>query len=234
MKAILLAAGIGSRTSNIFNGKPKCLAQLENGLSLLKYTINMLESHNFEEIVIVVGYEKQFIEQEVKSFNNVKLVENPNYRITNSLGSLFCAKEFLNDDCLIMNADVFMSKTLHDVISKTSSSTIYFDSSRIIDADYRFKIHDGKLVDHGKNLSVEDTDGEYVGCCFVNKEEIINFKKLLVSMAEEGKTNRWWENIFYDNPGKIDYVLEDVKEFNWAEIDTVEDYEHVKKLYEEK
>ena len=234
MKAILLAAGIGSRTSNIFHGKPKCLAELETGLSLLKYTIRMLSTYNFNEIIIVVGYEKQFIEQEVRGLNNVRLINNPNFNTTNSLGSLLCANDYLDADCFIMNADVFLSGGLYTYISKTTHSTIFYDSSRVLEADYRFKIRDGKLINHGKNLSKEDTDGEYVGCCFINKSEINSFRSLLISMAKEGKTNKWWENILYDNPGAINYVLSDVKGMNWGEIDTLEDYLHVKKLYEEK
>ena len=131
MKAILLAAGIGSRTSNIFHGKPKCLAELEKGLSLLKYTIKRLESFGFEEVTIVIGYEKQYIIDEVRDFNFVKLVENSNYNTTNSLGSLLCAKDKLSDDCLIMNADVFLSKDLYKLISNTLSSTIFLNYQRI-------------------------------------------------------------------------------------------------------
>ena len=234
MKAILLAAGIGSRTSNIFHGKPKCLAQLENGLSLLKYTLQMLEKNGFDEVTIVVGYQKQFIEEEVRGLKRVKIIDNPNFNTTNSLGSLLCAKEVLDDDCLIMNADVFVSFDLYNLISKTTSSTIFYDSSRIIDADYRFQIRDGKLINHGKELSAESTDGEYVGCCFINKNEIGKFKNLLIEMANEGKTNRWWENILYDNPGQIDYLLKDVRGLSWGEIDTLQDYMHVKTLYEKK
>lgn len=231
MKAILLAAGVGKRTLDIFEGKPKCLAELGNGTSLLSYTIKSLKSFGFEEVIIVTGYHNSFIQKEIEKYPFVKEIYNPFFNVTNSLGSLWFAKSYLNDDCFIMNADVYLSTDSYKAILKNNDTTIFFDSSKIEGADYRFLLKDGKLVKHGKDLKDDETSGEYVGCCLISKKDIEKFKSTLVSMASNNEYDLWWENILYNNVEDFNPHFADLKSTKWGEIDNIKDYEFVKNLY---
>lgn len=235
MNAILLAAGVGSRTSHFFGDKPKCLANITDGKTLLEYSIDNLLSHGFDQIVIVVGYNKHYILDVVSKYGQkVKLVFNPFYRVTNSLGSIWFVRDYLVGPTLISNADVFVVPDILEIVGRCKETTIFYDSSRKIDADYRFFIQNGKLIEHGKDLSPNKTTGEYVGLCFVSKEDIDPFVQHLNDMVLKEEYNRWWENILYSYCDVFNPCFFDVAGFKWGEIDTIEDYEKVKKMYENK
>ena len=88
MKAILLAAGRGTRISRYLDGNPKCTVDLGNGTKLIEYSIAMLKKKGITEIALVTGYRHRVIEDVLKGAN-VKFFYNPFYDVTNSLASLF-------------------------------------------------------------------------------------------------------------------------------------------------
>ena len=100
MKAIIMAAGVGSRISRHVN-KPKSLLEIE-GKPLLLRTVEMLQKNKIEPMVIA-GYEHQQIEK-VLAPTGVQIRYNPFYRVTNSLGSLWFASDFIPEEHVPKNA----------------------------------------------------------------------------------------------------------------------------------
>ena len=94
MKAIILAAGIGSRLHPITKSKPKCLVELF-GKSIIEHQIDIFHKCGINEIVIVRGYLSEMI-----NFDGIKYYDNLNYETTNMVETLFCAQDELND-CFI-------------------------------------------------------------------------------------------------------------------------------------
>jgi len=115
-KAIILAAGIGSRMSSFTDHSPKCIAPV-NGLPILVNTlINLCES-GIEETIIVVGHLKEKIYDMVgASFNemHISYIESDCYKTTNNIYSLWLAREHLTEDILLLEADVFFERLLLD------------------------------------------------------------------------------------------------------------------------
>ena len=106
MKVILMAAGRGTRISKFIGDKPKSLVDV-GGMTLLSHTIQMLKSNGINDISIIVGYKHEMIEEELKN-QNVKIYHNKDFAQTNSIYSLFLAKDELSeDDVILANADVF-------------------------------------------------------------------------------------------------------------------------------
>ena len=124
MKALLLAAGKGTRISRHLHGKPKCTVDVGN-ISLIEYTISILKKKNIEEIAVVTGYKHEIIE-EMLSNQNIKMYYNPFYDVTNSIASSWFAKDFFNsdDDIIIMNADVFCEEAVYDTIMNLSENIV--------------------------------------------------------------------------------------------------------------
>jgi choline kinase len=120
MKAILMAAGRGTRISRHIDGKPKCTVDLGNGRTLIEYSVELLKKKGIEEIVIVLGYKGDVIKDLIGS--KARYVENPFFDVTNSIASLWFAREHLTntDRCLVMNGDVFLSEEALDLILKKS------------------------------------------------------------------------------------------------------------------
>ena len=93
MRAVLMAAGVGSRISREVR-KPKSLLDIGNGELLLHYTVKMLKRHGLD-VTIVVGYQKELFYEALKGLD-VTFVVNPFYRVSNSIASLWFAKDLLD------------------------------------------------------------------------------------------------------------------------------------------
>src|ERR1700730_2870951 len=98
MKALILAAGRGTRIQSIHGVHPKCLIRSDDGRTILDHQIDSLLAAGITEIGIVVGYEKEQIIGHV--FRNCRdlwdrfsFIENPRYATTNNIYSFLLAEE---------------------------------------------------------------------------------------------------------------------------------------------
>ena len=115
-KAIILAAGIGSRLCPLTEHTPKCLAPI-NGVPILNNMLTHLSDSGVEETVIVVGYLKEKIYDMVgNSFNGMKIsyIESDCYATTNNIYSLWLARKHLTEDIVLLESDVFFERMLLD------------------------------------------------------------------------------------------------------------------------
>lgn len=226
MKVLLLAAGRGTRISRYLSGNPKCTVDIGNE-KLIQYTIRMLNQKGITDIAIVLGYRADIIKETLKDYN-VKYYYNPFFDVTNSIASSWFAKDFLDDDIIIMNADVFLEEKLIDyIIAQNDSPVMFTDSSRKEEADYKFKFENGILLKYGKELEGDDISGEYVGIGKFSKEFIKEFIPQLEKMINEQQHSVWWENVVYELSEQMNIYVNDVKGMFWAEVDYIEDYERI-------
>ena len=226
MKVLLLAAGRGTRISRYLSGNPKCTVDIGNE-KLIQYTIRMLNKKGITDIAMVLGYRADIIKETLKDYN-VKYYYNPFFDVTNSIASSWFAKDFLDDDILIMNADVFLEEKLIDyILSQKDSPVMFADSSRKEEADYKFKFENGVLLKYGKELEGDDISGEYVGIGRFSKDFLKEFIVQLEKMINEQQHSVWWENVVYEISKQKDIYINDVKGMFWAEVDYIEDYERI-------
>jgi choline kinase len=218
-----MAAGIGSRLAEISHDQPKCLIKAGEE-TLIKRIVRLCKSRGLDDISIVTGYKPKRIEEEIG--DQVTYFENPFYAVTNSIASLWLAKEKLDDDVLLMNADLFFEPVVLDNILEQKQDVVMLsDSTRIETADYRFSFKDDRIVKHGKNLSNQETDAEYVGIVRVDKKIIKIFETRLKDLVSSGKINDWWEDVLYSfiHEGRpINHF--DIAGYFWTEIDYMSDY----------
>jgi choline kinase len=232
MRVLIMAAGVGSRISRHLQGQPKCCVDID-GKPLIKHTFELLNKKGIKEIAIVTGYQERYIHQALEGFVYARYF-NPFFRATNSIASVWFARDFLvpNDDIMIMNGDVFMEERVLDIVLEEKKSPLMLsDSTRIEYADYRFNWDNGLLRKYGKNLTNAETTGEYVGIGRLNKEYITIFKQEVIDAVANEDYNCWWEDIIYRSvdEGK-DVFVRDIAGTFWAEVDYIEDYERIKEF----
>lgn len=228
MRALILAAGVGSRISRHLQGQPKCCV-LINGIPLIRYTYELLKKHGINEIAVVTGYQSKYIHQALEDLPWINYF-NPFYRVANSVSSLWFSRDFLcNEDLLVMNGDVYLDDSILDKIMLDNRSPLLLaDSSRIEDADYRFKWKDNKLQDFGKDLSDSETTGEYVGVALLDLSYQEGFKQKVIDAVSSEDYHCWWEDVIYRtvNEGENVHIV-DVNGAFWAEVDFIEDYNRI-------
>src|SRR5688500_11769545 len=101
MRAIILAAGRGSRMGDATTGQPKCLTPL-CGKPLVQWQIESLRAADIARIGIVRGYMKEKL-----AFAGVETFDNSRWAETNMVASLVCADAWLAvDDCVMSYSDI--------------------------------------------------------------------------------------------------------------------------------
>jgi L-glutamine-phosphate cytidylyltransferase len=235
MKAMILAAGRGTRISRHIDGKPKCTVQLDEDTTLIEYSIDLLRSKGVSDVSVALGYRGDVI-RGILEGRKVSFRENPFYDVTNSIASLWFAREGLAspERTIIMNGDVFLSEAALDVVlSEERSPVLFYDVGRRAEADYKFKCEGERLVKYGKDLSLEDTSGEYVGCAVFGGAFAGEFSRRLDALIREQKHSMWWEEVLYSMANERAIIARDIEGAFWAEVDYIEDYERIMKFYTE-
>ena len=229
MKTLIMAAGRGTRISRHIQGKPKCCVEFE-GEPLIHRTIRILTEMKIGDIGIVTGYQSGEV---LKAMGNYQVAKfyNPFYDVTNSIASCWFARDFFTtpDDVLIMNGDLFLEEELIESIVDEEKLPVFLaDSTRIEEADYRFQWDGNILKKYGKELSNEETTGEYVGIGKIDKRFILKFMAKLDEMINSQQSEKWWEDILYSFIGTgTDVYVKDIKGIFWAELDYIEDFQRI-------
>ena len=107
MRAILLAAGMGTRLRPLTLDTPKSLIEV-NGRPLLERQIEFLRERGVEEIIVVTGYLAEKFDY-LKDKYGVKLVNNDKYDIYNNIYTMYLVREYL-ENTYVVDADVYISE----------------------------------------------------------------------------------------------------------------------------
>jgi choline kinase len=226
MRVFILAAGVGTRLSRIAQGNPKCLLRIGEG-TLIRQMVARLHSRGLTDVTVITGYQHALIERELGDL--VCYRHNPFYHVTNSIASLWFARDLLEGDALITNGDLFYEEHLLDLILPDQRGAVMLvDTSRIKGADYRFQFDGDRIVGYGKEIPDDETDGEYVGIACVRASFLPRFKSRLEELVGRQETGKWWEDVLYSYiPEGVPIAYRDVAGIFWAEVDYVEDYERI-------
>jgi choline kinase len=233
MKAILLAAGRGTRISRMIEDVPKSTLPIA-GVPLIRRTAQMLLDSGFE-LVVCVGYQASKIYKALEGLP-VKYYFNPFYDVTNSIASLWFARNELQGDSIVLNADVYFSKDILDlVLNDERDVSIAIDKTRTEVGDYFFLTTDNGCIEkYGKELPLSSRSCEYVGLAKIRRSFMELFIERLEWLVNNHQHSLWWENVLYsftDTKEQNIYTV-DVGGRFWAEIDYFDDYERILKHIE--
>jgi choline kinase len=215
MKAVILAAGIGSRLGN---PRPKPLTRLSNGERIMERQILFLQSLLTEDdIFVVVGFKKDLIMEE---FPNLTFVFNNLYDRTNTSKSLLRAlKKARHEDVLWLNGDVVFDPQALERVVKSETSCMAVNTNSVGEEEVKYTIaKDGSILEVSKTLA--NALGESVGINKIVAKDI----PLLIDMLERCDDSDYFER-------GIEYAIEqgmkiypvDVSDILCIEIDFTED-----------
>jgi choline kinase len=226
MQALIMAAGVGSRLSRELS-KPKMVFKIGD-TTIIRHTVEMLISNGID-VAVVVGFMKKFIYAELEGLK-VTYFNNPFYKVTNSMASLWFARNFIDSsqDLILANGDVYWEQGLLDKLLKDKHDAVMLsDVSRVDVGDYFFTTENGVIVEFGKDLDRNTRDCEYVGIAKLKSSFIPGFIDRMNALVDDGIYDKWWENILYFHINDYPVHVLDVEGLFWGEIDYIEDYQRI-------
>lgn len=226
VKYVILAAGIGTRLHPLTNKHPKSLYKLDSNTTVIERTVErILEDDKTAEIIIVVGFCEGKVREVLAHQKDIIYIYNPFYRITNSIASLWFAREYLNDDIVIINADIVFNKELsRDIlIKKMKGAHVLLDTSIKQDGDYNVEVHNTEVTVMSKDL--KNYYGEYAGITKLDAASASSLLHEIEYMVAEGDYDQWYENalvqMIFSRNFSLNYI--DIVDYEWTEIDNVDD-----------
>ncbi len=236
MQAIILAAGIGSRLRPIVYKRPKPLTQVAN-TNIMFHAIDALKVAGVDNIIIVAGYKKDIliraVEEEYHNLN-IKFVINNDFETTNNSYSLYLARNFLDCDSLILNADVMFDAEIIKSMLKTEFSCFAVDKSQYMDESMKLTVSDGMVTGISKEITEKDAYGCSIDIYKFSADDGTSIKKALIETVEvKHKKMLWTEVILNELCRKEEIQVRplDIKKSKWVEIDNIDDLVEADKLF---
>lgn len=233
MKVILLAAGRGRRFGRRTAGLPKCLIPLKRGETLLSRYLDSFRKLGLRDIVLVVGHKKEkIIEACVEQGRglSIRFILNPLFR-KGSIVSLHAAGDEMDDDCLIMDADVFFRPEQLKGLLRFKRSAFLLDprskssgEEMILTAKHGRPIHISKKPDPKLRAL-----GEATGFLKLVKKDAMLLARILEKMVRSGKTECEYEETYNELMKTRRLGVEKIKG-SWSEMDFEDDRKKIMSL----
>ena len=233
MKAVLLAAGLGTRLRPITNEVPKCMVPV-NGMPIIEKQVLNLVENGINEIYVVAGYKSEVLKAFLNDkYSFVHVIENDVYDTTNNMFSLYMTMELVKgDDFLLMNSDVFHDANIEaGLINSSEPNMIACEFGRYIEESMKITVDGNRITHISKQITPEDAYATSIDVYKIGVEAgNILFDMCVDIIEKQGNRNSWTEvaldQIFAMiefNPYKI--------EGRWFEIDNHEDLAAAEKLF---
>lgn len=225
MKALILNSGMGRRMGALTDEHPKCMTSISKSETILSRQLRQIAAAGITEVVMTTGY---FDEVLVDYCNSLKLpltyrfVKNPIYDKTNYIYSIYCAKEFLNDDIVMMHGDlVFENSVLEDVLEKEESCVTVSSTLELPEKDFKAIVRDGKVTKVG--IEFFDSAMACQPLYKLNRQDWRVWLDHIVAFCESDRRTCYAENALNEISQNCNILPLDVQERLCAEIDTPED-----------
>ena len=240
-KALIIAAGLGSRLKKHTENLPKCMLDF-GGKTLLQRQLESYKQNGIKNISLVRGYKKEKI-----NYKDIKYFENKDYKNNNILNSIFYAEKVINGNIIISYSDILFDKS---VVERTLKSD--HDISVVVDIDWRgyyvgrkdHPISEAENVIFNSNNEVEkigkintgnqEVHGEFIGMIKLSNRGTEIFKEHFHRLKKIYWNKPFQRAKIFQKAYLTDFIQELVDigikvhcviiESGWKEIDTVEDY----------
>lgn len=236
MKAIILAAGIGSRLHPLTKKKPKTLIEV-NKKPILGYILESIIAAGILNVAICVGFKAEQVMHYCKnnfSSLNFKFIENKIYNTTNNMYSLYLAKGELNEDIILMNADLVFDKDILCGLTKQPSTSIAVDKGRYIDESMKVVVNNKTICSISKEISKRDAYGCSIDVYKINSSDLKALIDEIEYIIENRQERNQWTEILLDalfKKGKIKAAPFEIGNKKWCEIDNLNDLKRAEELF---
>ncbi len=230
MKALILNSGLGHRMGVITKEHPKCMTEISFRNTILSRQLRQLVSFGVEEVVMTTGYYDQVLIDYCDRLHlplRFTFVNNPLYADTNYIYSIYCAREYLkDDDIILMHGDLVFENLVMEAVMNSETSCMAVSSTLPLpEKDFKAVIKDGRI----EKVGIEFFDDAMAAQPLykILKDDWLVWLANIEKYCEADNRKCYAENAFNEVSNKCQIYPCDVKDMLCAEIDTPEDLEVV-------
>ncbi|CUO43277.1 sugar phosphate nucleotidyltransferase [Clostridium disporicum] len=225
MRAILLAAGMGTRLRPLTLETPKPLIKV-NGESMIERQIEALKDIGVDEIIIVTGYLKEKFDF-LKEKYGVKLIHNDKYNVYNNIYTMYLVKDYLRD-VYVIEGDIYLNRNFLKANMEQSS---YFSAPKYGYKDewiLRMDANDSVI-----DIEVGSEDGQHIMCgvsYWNDKDGKLIVEKLDECVKNGEFTELFWDDIVKNNISNLNIKVEKIDPNDVYEIDSLQDLDNLNEI----
>lgn len=234
MTYIILAAGKGANLAPLTLNYPKTSYLLDDRMTILQRMVRGIRYFDrHAEIVVVLGYLADAVRKELEE-DNVKFVVNPFYEVTNSISSVWFARDYLErENVAIIHGDVvFEDDLIENYLTKpTDYPYVLLDASRQISGDYNAVVRDGKVLVMSNKL--DSFDAAYSCMTKLDAVSARLVKREVDNMIHTNMYDQYFEDSLVQMIMFHDFELygEDIEGKKWSEVDSVNDLLNARQIH---
>ena len=225
MKALILNSGTGSRLGLLTSKHPKCMTQISADDTIVSRQLRMLSDMGVSEAVMTTGPFDALLAEYCQQLNlpiRLSFVKNPAYAETNYIYSIYCARELLDDDIILLHGDlVFENSVLEAMMDSRQSCMAVSSTQSLPQKDFKAVIENGRI----KKVAVD---------CFNNAvaaQPLYRLQKKdwqvwlgkIVEYCENNELNCYAENALNRVTDTVELYPLDIQNSLCGEVDTAED-----------
>ena len=186
-KAVIMAAGFGSRMMPATTDRPKPLV-LVNGKRIIETLLDALVNVGIKDIVIIRGYKKEKFNELLFKYPFIKFIDNDLYDKENNISSVIKAIDYI-DNCYLCESDLYISNP--KIIKKYQYTSNILGSYSLETDDWSFELKDGYISNYKKGNKY---CYNYYGISYWTKDDSYKLRK---DWKELYKTNKniFWEEV---------------------------------------
>lgn len=225
MKALILNSGLGSRMGVLTSEHPKCMTEISTGETILSRQLRQIADAGIEEVVITTGYYDGVLVQYCLSLElpiHFTFVKNPIYDKTNYIYSIYCAREYLDDDIILMHGDLVFENEVFDRVMASEVSCMTVSSTLPLpEKDFKAQVVDGKVMKVGVDIFNEAMEAQALYKLF--KEDWKVWLGKIEEFCENDNRKVYAENALNELNGAANITALDVENLLCSEVDNPED-----------
>ena len=232
-KAVILAAGMGLRMKEMGEEIPKGVIRL-GGSPIIEHSLRALISCGIREIMIVTGHKGRYYENLKETSPEIRTIENTKFADTGTMYSLWCARDFVDADFILLESDlIYHPGAITDILNVPYSDCLLLSGTTHAGDEVYVEAVENRVSRISKNLDqIKDPVGEYIGIAKISKHLYGRLKQTAEPLFETSP------KLSYDMDCLVRIASEHPIHFlsmdglDWAEIDDLKQLEWAQKVWE--
>ena len=225
MRALILAAGAGTRLRHLTRQRPKCLVPIA-GRALLDHQLQALHGVGIEDVVVVIGFEAEQVRRHCG--DRATYVVNEQWATTNSIYSLYRVADWLeSEQTLLFNCDIlFDHRILRRLVDRRGCAIVVDSQADRLAGEMNVRLDDNGVVRAiGKHLDPATTHAVSVQLAAFDAAGTRRVRAELERLVHDDVKDAFPTSSYGPLIDAGQMTAVEAGDLPWAEIDSVEDYE---------